>query len=176
MRLFVVMLSAASIAGCAPAPGIARPSPFPTAAPFATEARTEPVRPALPTPPANSGGSLVRTAFEFQGVPYRLGGETPATGFDCSGFVRYVFGANRIEVPRTVIEQFAAGERVDAADIQPGDLLFFTTIAPGPSHVAILAAGHQFIHAPGSNGAVRTDSLDAPYWRDRFVGAKRIRP
>jgi cell wall-associated NlpC family hydrolase len=163
MRLMVLLLAAASIAGCATTTGVARPSPFPTAAPFATSAPVEATRPAL-----------VRTAFEFQGVPYRLGGETPATGFDCSGYVRYVFAANQIELPRTVVEQFTVGERVETGDIQPGDLLFFATITPGPSHVAIVATGHQFIHAPGSNGVVRTDSLDAPYWRDRFLGARRV--
>ncbi|MGE5834554.1 MAG: C40 family peptidase [Acidobacteriota bacterium] len=125
---------------------------------------------------------LVQTALAMQGIPYRSGGENPSTGFDCSGFVRYVFGDHGIDVPRTVREQFAYGRKIDDRDIQPGDLLFFSTESPGATHVAIAIDAayarateeRPFIHAPGENGVVRIEALGAPYWRSRFVGARRL--
>jgi cell wall-associated NlpC family hydrolase len=163
MRPFALLLTAALVSGCATGPGLARPAPFPTSSRPA---------PAAPTPIVED---VVSAALEFQGVPYRLGGDTPATGFDCSGFIRYVFGAHQIDVPRTVSEQYVASDHIDLSDIQPGDLLFFATTAPGPSHVAMVTTGHQFVHAPGAGGVVRIESLDAAYWRDRFLGARRVR-
>lgn len=126
---------------------------------------------------------LLQTALAMEGIPYRSGGEDPSTGFDCSGFVRYVFGDQGIDVPRTVREQFAYGRKVGDQEIQPGDLLFFSTESPGATHVGIaIDAAHAggataerpFIHAPGENGAVRIEALGAPYWRSRFVGARRL--
>ena len=117
---------------------------------------------------------LIQTALAFQGVPYRLGGDSPSSGFDCSGFVRYVFAANHVDVPRTVIEQFAVGTRIPPSDVHAGDLLFFSTVAPGPSHVGIALGDGRFVHAPAENGTVRLDRFDSAYWRDRFVGARRL--
>ncbi len=158
--------------GCASGRAIARPSPFPGAAPA--------VSPAAPTPA--SGGALptaldlVRTANEFRGIGYRLGGDTPDEGFDCSGFVHYLFGLYHIGVPRTVAEQYTAGAPVRPSRIEAGDLIFFTTIAPGASHVGLAIDRVSFIHAPSDGGSVRIDRLDAPYWRDRIVGVRRLLP
>ena len=123
---------------------------------------------------------LTHTALALRGTPYQLGGEAPATGFDCSGFVRYLFRDQGWELPRTVREQWDYGKNIRVDDIQSGDLLFFQTESRGASHVGIVIDapaernGRAFIHAPGENGAVRVDVLDAPYWRSRFLGARRL--
>ena len=80
--------------------------------------------------PERDVSQILDTALGLRGVSYRLGGEDPASGFDCSGFVRYVFGQHHVDVPRTVAEQFSAGAEVAPADIRTGDLLFFSTIGP----------------------------------------------
>jgi cell wall-associated NlpC family hydrolase len=110
----------------------------------------------------------------MQGVPYRNGGSDPS-GFDCSGLVAYTYGRHGVWVPRTVSEQFAIGDTVDSAALEPGDLVFFETVARGASHVGIVISGHQFVHAPNSSGVVRIEALAAPYWAARYVGARRIR-
>jgi cell wall-associated NlpC family hydrolase len=116
---------------------------------------------------------IVSTALEYTGVPYRNGGSDPS-GFDCSGFVRYVFGRYGVEMPRQVREQFRVGARVGRARLQPGDLVFFTTVAPGASHVGIVVNGAEFVHAPSTRGVVRVERLDDAYWSRRFVGARRV--
>jgi peptidoglycan endopeptidase LytE len=109
----------------------------------------------------------------LRGAKYRDGGSDPS-GFDCSGLVQYVFGQNGVRVPRTVTEQFRAGRDVDPASIEPGDLVFFTTVTAGASHVGISIGGDEFVHAPSGYGEVRVERLSAPYWSTRFVGVKRV--
>jgi cell wall-associated NlpC family hydrolase len=133
---------------------------------------TNPSGAAVPTG-SRDGYSISSTALSLRGAPYRNGGADP-TGFDCSGFVRYVFAQHGISMPRDVRQQFERGEDVDPATLEPGDLLFFTTVAPGASHVGISVGGDQFVHAPSSNGVVRVENLSHPYWANRFVGAKRV--
>jgi cell wall-associated NlpC family hydrolase len=113
------------------------------------------------------------TALALRGAPYRNGGSDPA-GFDCSGFVQYVFGQNGVSVPRTVTDQFRAGRSVDPPAMEAGDLVFFTTVTAGASHVGISIGGDEFVHAPSSTGEVRVERLSAPYWSTRFVGARRV--
>lgn len=116
-------------------------------------------------------------ALGFQGVPYRLGGEDPSAGFDCSGLVRYVFEHYEVDLPRTVAEQYQFGRRVPIGDVQAGDLIFFSTIGPGATHVGIAlgpAGPGEFVHAPGDGGAVRIEHFDSPYWRSRLVGVRRL--
>jgi cell wall-associated NlpC family hydrolase len=122
---------------------------------------------------AADGYSIAGTALALRGAPYRDGGADPR-GFDCSGFVEYVFGQHGIAVPRTVSELYQAGAEVNPNDIQAGDLLFFTTTAPGPSHVAMAIGGDEFVHAPSTSGVVRVERLSGGYWGRRFMGAKRI--
>ena len=117
--------------------------------------------------------SVTGTALDLRGTPYRNGGSDPS-GFDCSGFVRYVFAQHGVTVPRNVSEQYRAGHTVQAAQIEPGDLVFFTTVSPGASHVGIALGGDTFVHAPSSTGEVRVERLSAPYWSTRFVGARRV--
>jgi cell wall-associated NlpC family hydrolase len=116
---------------------------------------------------------VTSTALALRGAPYRNGGSDPS-GFDCSGFVRYVFTQHGVVVPRTVTEQFHAGRQVDGAQIEPGDLVFFSTVAPGATHVGIAIGGDEFVHAPSGAGQVRVERMSAPYWATRFIGARRV--
>jgi cell wall-associated NlpC family hydrolase len=113
------------------------------------------------------------TALELRGTPYRNGGSDPG-GFDCSGFVQYVFAQHGVKMPRRVSDQFREGTSVDPSQIEAGDLVFFTTVAPGASHVGIALGGDEFVHAPSSTGEVRVERLSAAYWSARFVGARRV--
>ncbi len=173
----LVIAVAALSAACATTG--ATPAPFPrphTPAPVAGA----PASP-NPSPRAPAGGpskahgayEVTGTALRLRGTPYRNGGNDPA-GFDCSGFVNYVFGENGISVPRTVSDQFRAGRKVDAQQLQAGDLVFFTTVSPGASHVGIVIGGDEFVHAPSGAGEVRVERLSASYWSTRFVGARRV--
>ena len=118
-------------------------------------------------------GSLISTALGYQGAPYRNGGSDPS-GFDCSGFMQYVFAQFGAFLPREVRDQFRAGRAIKLKDVKPGDLLFFETVSRGASHVGLVINGDQFVHAPSSRGVVRVERFNAPYWARRFVGARRI--
>jgi len=125
-------------------------------------------------PEAVSSTDVLATALAYQGVPYRYGGTTPTTGFDCSGFVQYVLGRHAFTVPRSAAEQFRMGQRVSARDVRAGDLVFFSTIAPGASHVGLALSADEFVHAPATSGVVRVERLGSSYWQQRFVGARRL--
>lgn len=116
---------------------------------------------------------VVRDALELRGTPYRNGGSDPR-GFDCSGFTQYVFNRAGTALPRETREQFLVGSDVPPGQQRPGDLIFFTTTAPGASHVGISLGGDAFVHAPSSRGVVRVESLTLPYWSRRLVGIRRI--
>jgi cell wall-associated NlpC family hydrolase len=155
---------ALALAGCASSTSSTGP-PGPAAFPGARAPSAAPSRTA----------AVVDTALGLQGTPYRLGGDDPQRGFDCSGFVRYVLAQHGIEIPRTAAEQFRVGTPMDREQVRPGDLVFFTTIAPGPSHVGLaLPTPGTFIHAPANGGVVRVERWDTPYWRARWLGARRI--
>ena len=108
-------------------------------------------------------------------MPYRNGGSDPS-GFDCSGFTQYVFAQHGIALPRETREQFRIGEKIGLKDIRIGDLVFFQTVAKGPSHVGIVVDDDQFVHAPSSAGVVRIEHLSLPYWSRRFIAARRLGP
>ena len=152
----------------------ASPRPFPTPhAPAPTVDAAPRVAPPTATTGAAAAYSVTGTALGLRGAPYRNGGSDPS-GFDCSGFVHYVFGQNGINVPRTVTDQFRAGRGVDAPQLEPGDLVFFSTVTPGASHVGIAIGGDEFVHAPSGAGTVRVERLSGSYWSTRFVGARRV--
>ncbi len=117
--------------------------------------------------------TLVTTALGFRGVPYRNGGSDPS-GFDCSGFVQYVFAHIGAFLPREVREQFETGTEIERDEIQPGDLVFFETVSRSASHVGLVIGNGQFVHAPSARGVVRVESYDSSYWAPRFVGARRV--
>lgn len=126
---------------------------------------------------ASRGGNFIRsiisTAKNFLGVPYRWGGTT-SYGFDCSGFVMRVFELNGVYLSRTADQQYYdyAGGAITKRELQPGDLVFFTTYCPGISHVGIYIGNDNFIHA-SSYGGVRINNLREPYYNNRYVGAAR---
>jgi len=117
--------------------------------------------------------AVVNTALEFRGVPYRNGGSDPS-GFDCSGFVQYVFAKFGTVLPREVRDQYREGRSVDLDEVKAGDLLFFETVGRGASHVGMVVGAGEFVHAPSSRGVVRVERYDADYWATRFVGARRV--
>lgn len=177
MRVLLIVVVALLATGCVT--GGATPKPFPRPA---TRPETPPE--ALPnggvtptsTPPARTGGyEISGTALSLRGTPYRNGG-ADTNGFDCSGFVWYVFGRHGIVLGRTVAEQYRAGGEVAPSDLQEGDLVFFSTTTPGATHVGIVVGGDSFIHAPASTGVVRVENLSSSYWAPRFLGARRVTP
>ena len=119
------------------------------------------------------GSQLVSSAYQYLGVPYVFGGNTP-DGFDCSGFTKYVFSHNGINLPRMADEQYMLGDKVSRSELIPGDLVFFTTYEPGVSHTGIYVGDDNFISAT-SSGGIRVDSLNSGYWGSRYIGAKRVR-
>jgi cell wall-associated NlpC family hydrolase len=120
---------------------------------------------------AAMASSLTRNALRFLGVPYAMGGTT-TRAFDCSGYVQHVFAMNGVHLPRTADAQFYFTHRF-AGSPKPGDLVFFQTYLPGPSHVGISLGGDRFVHASSSHG-VSVSSLHDSYWAARYLGAKRV--
>jgi cell wall-associated NlpC family hydrolase len=116
---------------------------------------------------------VLHTALEFLGTPYRNGGSDPS-GFDCSGFVQYVFARHGTSLPREVRSQYQHGQTIDLDEVKPGDLVFFETVSRGASHVGIALGNGRFVHAPSSRGVVRVEPYTASYWARRFVGARRL--
>lgn len=127
---------------------------------------------------ANAGAHVRKLLADFamtlRDIRYRRGGHDPSTGFDCSGFVRYVFRHSvDQELPSTSASQFHAGEKVDRDDMKTGDLVFFRTHGKRVSHVGIYLDHGRFIHSPSTGKRVSISHLDDAYWSKRFVGAKR---
>jgi LysM repeat protein len=134
---------------------------------LASQAFVLPIEAVAATP-----NQIEATAKDYLGVPYVWGGESPS-GFDCSGYIQYVFNKNGISMPRTAAEQYNIGAPVSLDDLQKGDLVFFTTYKAGPSHVGIYLGNGKFINASSSKG-VSIASLSDSYWSKRYIGAKRI--
>ena len=118
--------------------------------------------------------TLVDFALQLRDIRYRRGGRAPTTGFDCSGFVHYVF-ANvlGLDLPSDSASQFSAGEKIARADMQAGDLVFFRTRGKHVSHVGIYLGDGEFIHAPTTGERVKVSNLGESYWSRRFAGARR---
>lgn len=116
---------------------------------------------------------IVSLAKKQLGVPYRFGGSSPS-GFDCSGFLYYVFKEAGITIPRTSSDQYNVGDKIKKSDLQIGDLVFFETYRTGPSHSGIYVGDRNFIHA-SSNHGISISSVDDPhYWSSRYLGARRV--
>jgi len=156
--------------GCAAKGTAATPRPFPGATvPPRSSAPNEPVAspaPALVQP-------VISLALALRGTPYVNGGSEPS-GFDCSGFVQWVFAQHGTALPREVKQQYRVGAAIESAEVRAGDLVFFETVAPGASHVGIALGGGEFVHAPSSRGVVRIERYTTGYWADRWVGARRV--
>ncbi|HEY6862378.1 MAG TPA: C40 family peptidase [Burkholderiales bacterium] len=145
-------LAALALAGCGGAPT------RPDAAPAASR------------PAAEQAAGF---ALKMVGRPYRFGGSTPA-GFDCSGLVQYSYRQAGVRLPRSTEAQLVTGTRVRLSSVRRGDLLFFDEEGKKKSHVGIYLGEGRFVHAPSSGKHVRTDSLDAPYWKKHFAEARRV--
>ncbi len=124
---------------------------------------------------AERTSDLVVTAIGFLGVPYRRGGNTAESGFDCSGFVRAMYNQTVGHMlPRRAEEQAAATEKIDRSQLKPGDLVFFNTMRRAFSHVGIYVGEGKFIHSPRSGAQVRVEDMNGSYWQRRFDGARRV--
>lgn len=118
--------------------------------------------------------ALLAFAMKLRDIRYHRGGRAPSTGFDCSGFVRYVFlHSVGLDLPANSASQFLAGLKVKRTEMKAGDLVFFRTRGKAISHVGIYIDNGQFIHSPSAGKTVRVDSLNEAYWAKHFVGAKR---
>ncbi|HBO77760.1 MAG TPA: peptidase P60, partial [Cupriavidus sp.] len=124
---------------------------------------------------ATKAGDLVMNALGLIGVRYRFGGNSPESGLDCSGFVRYVFNDTfGFMLPRRSVEMSQVGATVAANDLRPGDLVFFNTMRHTFSHVGIYIGDNKFVHAPSTGSKIRVDDMRAAYWVTRYNGARRI--
>jgi len=118
---------------------------------------------------------IINRALDLVGVRYRRSGDRPQTGFDCSGFVGYVYRKGMgVILPRVSREISKTGEPVPKDELEPGDLVFFNTMRHAFSHVGIYLGDHLFVHAPRSGETVRIDDLQEHYWARRYDGARRV--
>src|SRR5207249_6028612 len=129
-----------------PEPGVPAPDTPAPGAPITAPSTAAPV----------DAYALTGTALSLRGTPYRNGGTDP-NGFDCSGFTQYVFAQYGVSLPREVREQYRVGKSVKPDNLVAGDILFFATTDPGPSHVGIAIGGDEFVHAPSTTGVVRVE-------------------
>lgn len=133
-------------------------------------------KPSLPVP---SGAmvareTLVKTARSQIGIQYKNGGASPASGFDCSGFVYWAYGQCGVALPRTTKEQADCGTAISATHLQPGDLLVFKISFWRNLHTGIYVGKGKFIHSPSSGKNVREDFIHDPYWKKRLSTARRV--
>ena len=162
--LFLSSFLGLVLGGCA-----SQSARFPVAEPEPAAATA----PVINATDAASGVAL--QALAHLGTPYRVGGLSPQTGFDCSGLVAYAYreGAG-LTLPRTTFELSQLGQAVDRSALKPGDLVFYNTQRREYSHVGIYLGEDRFIHAPTSGGDVRVENLRAEYWVRRYNGARRV--
>lgn len=120
--------------------------------------------------------SIIRTAQELLGTPYRSGGDSPDEGFDCSGFVSFVLAKNGIDLGRSSPEQFKKGKKITRRDLNPGDLVFFTSTHKRKrvAHVGIYLGNGEFIHAASNNRRIQVNELTEDYWARHYYGARRF--
>jgi len=124
---------------------------------------------------SQKASELVVYAMGFLGVPYRLGGDSLETGFDCSGFVKAIYQQTvGLILPRTADEQAAATRSIEPSDLQPGDLVFFNTQQRAFSHVGIYVGDGKFVHSPKAGAEVRIENMGVAYWESHFDGARRV--
>jgi cell wall-associated NlpC family hydrolase len=171
VRSLALGLVATFAASCATVT-TARPEAFPRSGGF----RPAPLPPSSGpiVLPVSTGGGVLDTALLQRGVRYQLGGATPSQGFDCSGLVQFVFNQHGIALPRTAAEQWNTGLEINADAVTQGDLVFFSTTGPGPTHVGIVVDSGVFVHAPDTGRVVRVERFDTPYWSSRYLGARRV--
>jgi len=153
--LLCALTCALALAGCASAP---------TSAPRAERA----------TVSEAAADRAAGNALKMLGKPYRFGGATPSAGFDCSGLVQFSFRQAGVSVPHNTERQRQASRPVRRAELRRGDLVFFDQEGKKNSHVGIYLGGGRFVHAPSSGKEVRSDRLDAPYWKKHLSETRRL--
>lgn len=124
--------------------------------------------------PAGTTQTILINAKNLLGQPVVWGGAAPSEGFDCSGLVQYIYRQAGVNLPRTADLQFLVGQPILKSMLQPGDLVYFTTYAPGASHVGIYIGLGKFIHTSWSRGIVATADINDDYFVKRYYGAKRV--
>ena len=123
----------------------------------------------------NQASDLVVGAMGFLGVPYRRGGNSAESGFDCSGFVKAIYQQTiGLVLPRSAAQQAAATQTIDKSELRPGDLVFFNTMRHAFSHVGIYVGNGKFIHSPKPGAEVRVEDMGLAYWARRYDGARRV--
>jgi peptidoglycan DL-endopeptidase CwlO len=120
-------------------------------------------------PPARYGG-VVGIAMRYLGIPYRWGGSSPSTGFDCSGFIMYVFAQVGVSLPHSAAAQYGYGAPVARSNLQPGDLVFFN----GLGHAGIYIGGGSMIHSPHTGDVVKISNINSGWYASTYVGARRL--
>ena len=165
---YLLLAVAVGTSACASTGAV--PRPYPGLPAPAGGHRDRPARDAAA--PSAPGLAAAEVALSLLGAPYRNGGADP-DGFDCSGFVQYVFARAGTALPRSVANQAEAGEPVAPDEVEAGDLVFFET-GGGVSHVGIALGDGTFVHAPSSGGVVRVERLDSAYWSRRYAGARKV--
>jgi cell wall-associated NlpC family hydrolase len=126
---------------------------------------------------SNAAQEVLINAISLTGVKYKFGGNSPETGFDCSGFVRYVFKqAANVSLPHGARAISQLGQSIPIDQLQPGDLVFYNTLKSTFSHVGIYIGDNRFIHAPNAGDSVRIVDMKDQYWAKRFSGARRLEP
>jgi len=116
----------------------------------------------------------ISVAQQFLGTPYKWGGSSPATGFDCSGLVQYAYGQAGVTLPRVAADQYNVGTPIDRNQLQPGDIVFFKDSSGYVHHEGLYLGGGKFLHAPHTGDVVKISSLDEPYYAGQFAGGRRV--
>jgi cell wall-associated NlpC family hydrolase/exonuclease VII small subunit len=140
--------------------------------PSAASPAAQPATPSPAPPSAGSGGrqDVVSIALRYLGIPYRWGGSSPSTGFDCSGFTMFVYRQVGISLPHHAASQYRLGRAVSRDSLAPGDLVFFN----GLGHVGIYIGGGRFVHSPHTGDVVKISSLSDSWYASTWVGARRL--
>ncbi|WP_295640138.1 C40 family peptidase [uncultured Mailhella sp.] len=181
--VFCAGLTASALCACQPKAGTAL-LPSPQTQPAAVQASSMLPGPGSPSPLYRAnlcptimslGEDVADAAREHIGVRYRSGGASPSSGFDCSGFVYWVFSKQGVTVPRDSVRQSRAGQEVAKADLLPGDILIFRIAnTPNGRHSAIYLGDGRFIHSPSAGSRVRIENLEADYWKRHYMTARRV--
>ncbi|MFW2177945.1 MULTISPECIES: C40 family peptidase [unclassified Moraxella] len=122
----------------------------------------------------NKAQALIDKAKQFIGLPYRYGGTSPTSGFDCSGFMQYVFKGANINLPRTSGSMAQVGQKVSRDELKAGDMVFFATRGGSISHVGMYVGEGRFIHSPSTGKSIQINSLTSGYYANTFVTARRV--
>jgi len=173
MRFKILYLSifCSGITGCSMLPMV----PAPVSAPEPTVETPREVPPSKQTETSLRRAEALLQVLLALGIDYRYGGQSPTTGFDCSGLVAHVFReAYGLRLPRTSHAQATTGSTVVPTELEAGDLVFFNTLNRPFSHVGIYLGDGRFVHAPRTGARVRVERFDGAYWIKRFDGARRI--